>query len=116
MRLGATLGFDGDRASVSDQPGTAQSGLTSQELGHMLNDGPVCSSHDLRWQSITEQRFQFGSRQVDVPGMEDHVLAIQLGGPVLMEWKDGSPGTRQRWFETGTTNIIPAGQASDRRL
>ena len=90
--------------------------LTPRDLAGMLPGGPVLTSGERPWNRTTIQKFQFSTHLIDVPAMRDHVIALQLGGPVLMEVARGGGRHERRWFERGQINLIPAGQETRRFL
>ena len=91
-----------------------QAVLTPDDLAGLLPGGSVLTGGGPGWNNITVQRFRFGNHFIDVPAMCDHVVALQLGGPVLMEAAMGGRRHDRRWFESGQINLIPAGQESKR--
>ena len=84
--------------------------LTADNMASALPSGPVLSSLKHRWNRVNLQRFQFGTHILDMPAMSDHVLSLQLGGPVLIDVQKEIGGRERRWFEVGQMNLIPAGQ------
>lgn len=91
-----------------------EAGLTPDGLAGLLPGGSVLTSGERRWDHMTVQRFRFNNHFIDVPPMRDHVIALQFGGPVLMEAAIGNGRHERRWFERGQINLIPAGQESRR--
>ena len=84
--------------------------LTADSLASMLPSEPVLSSLKHNWNRVNLQRFQFGTHILDMPAMRDHVVNLQLGGPVLIDARKEVGCRERRWFEAGQMNLIPAGQ------
>ena len=90
--------------------------LMPHDLAGLLPGGPVLTSGERQWERMTLQKFKFDTHYIDVPAMRDHVIALQLGGPVLMDFAMDGARHERRWFESGQINLIPAGEESKRLL
>ena len=90
--------------------------LSPRQMGAALPARAVLASEGNGWQSVTLQRVNHGSAKVDFSGFRDHLLTLQLAGPVYVENKQDGGRKERFWFEKGQTNFLPAGHPVNREM
>ena len=90
--------------------------VTATDLARMLPGGNIIAGRCFSWDHISIQRFRFDLHDLDVSGFSDHVIALQMGGPVLIDARIDGGARDRRWFEHGQMNLNPAGMRCRRLL
>lgn len=90
--------------------------LTAAQFSAMLPSHPVLSSSSHRWGDVSLDRYLHPPSEIDVPGLERHLLVVHMRGPLAVEEREDGRHWERRWSDVGQVSVTPAAMPVARRF